>query len=52
MAASNPITEYLRGNTSSNDCEALFKNYKGCLNVSPALCYAKYLYTSRIVQYV
>ncbi|KAJ5943930.1 Mitochondrial distribution/morphology family 35/apoptosis [Penicillium verrucosum] len=23
--------KYLRGNTSSNDCEALFKNYKGCL---------------------
>ncbi|KGO70391.1 Mitochondrial distribution/morphology family 35/apoptosis [Penicillium italicum] len=30
--AANSKTEYLRGNTSSNDCEALFKNYKGCLN--------------------
>ncbi|KAJ5468077.1 hypothetical protein N7475_005829 [Penicillium sp. IBT 31633x] len=24
--------KYLRGNTSSNDCEELFKKYKGCLN--------------------
>lgn len=26
-------TEYLRGNTSSNDCEELFSKYKSCLNV-------------------
>lgn len=27
-------TEYLRGNTTSNDCEELFSKYKTCLNVT------------------
>ena len=27
------VAEFLRGNTKSNDCEALFKNYKTCLDV-------------------
>jgi len=31
-------TEYLRGNTTSNDCEALFDKYRTCLSVSNALC--------------
>lgn len=31
-ADSNP--EYLRGNTTSNECEELFTKYKKCLNVS------------------
>ncbi|EPS30061.1 hypothetical protein POX_b02924 [Penicillium oxalicum] len=26
--------KYLRGNTSSNDCEELFQKYKKCLNKS------------------
>ncbi|KAJ5808549.1 hypothetical protein N7474_009818 [Penicillium riverlandense] len=26
--------KYLRGNTSSNDCEELFAKYKSCLNKS------------------
>lgn len=31
-------TEYLRGNTTSNDCEALFDKYRTCLTVSDAFC--------------
>lgn len=31
-------TEYLRGNTTSNDCEALFDKYRTCLTVSCVLC--------------
>lgn len=27
-------TEYLRGNSSNDECEGLFKQYKTCLNVS------------------
>ena len=32
-----PLTrlEYLRGNTSSNECEDLFTKYRTCLNVNP-----------------
>ena len=31
---SNCTTEYLRGESTMDECESLFKNYKICLDVS------------------
>lgn len=35
-AVSLTIAEYLRGNTSSNECDELFSKYRTCLNVGPS----------------